>query len=121
LIDILFQHDKAPLVLHVENPVRQNADNIMNRLASALGLSAARKIPYQEWLRKVSNLGAFDSLIDFFTNDFQDLALGKVKLDTKKAMHCSKTLQESRGVDDDLLVEYIRRWEKQGLFTKGVQ
>ncbi|KAL7912366.1 hypothetical protein GGI35DRAFT_468558 [Trichoderma velutinum] len=121
LIDILFQHDKVPSVLHVENPVRQNAESIMNTLAGALGLSPTRKIPYQEWLRKVSNLGVFDSLFDFLTNDFQDLALGKIKLDTKKAIHCSKTLQESRGVDDDLLIEYIRRWEKQGMFTKGAQ
>ncbi|KAL7939402.1 hypothetical protein V8C35DRAFT_326453 [Trichoderma chlorosporum] len=121
LIDILFQHDKVPSVLHVENPVRQNVDSIMNTLAGALGLSPARKIPYQEWLRKVSNLGMFDSLIDFLTDDFQDLALGKIKLDTKKAIHCSNTLQESRGVDDELLIEYIRRWEKQGMFTKGAQ
>ncbi|KAK0760792.1 hypothetical protein N5P37_005728 [Trichoderma harzianum] len=121
LIDILFQHDKVPLVLHVENPVQQNADSIMNTLVDALGLSPDRKMPYQEWLRKVLSLGVFDSLIDFLTNDFQDLALGEIRLDTKKAIYYSKTLQESQGVNNDVLIEYIRRGEKQGMFTKAAQ
>ncbi|EHK17809.1 uncharacterized protein TRIVIDRAFT_194923 [Trichoderma virens Gv29-8] len=102
-------------------PALLKASHLVEAMPQLEGASPDRKMPYQEWLRKVSSLGVFDSLVDFFTNDFQDLALGKIQLDTKKAIHCSKTLHESRGVDDDLLIEYIRRWEKQGMFTKAAQ
>lgn len=116
IMDILLHSGRLDPVLHVENPVRQPADAVMTIMATELGLSQVNKIPYAEWLHRAVESGAIDSLTHFFKNDFQDLALGRVTLDTGKARVVSRTLRGSSGLTRDLLLEYMRRWREQGLF-----
>jgi hypothetical protein len=116
-MDILFHSGPLDPVLHVENPVRQSADGVMTIMANEMGLSF-QKVSYEEWLKQAAEAGTIDSLEDFFTNDFQDLALGNVALDTTKARAVSATLRGSSGIDHSLLVQYVRRWKKLGLFDR---
>lgn len=102
--------------MHLENPVRQPANDVMAIMAHELKLSPSELIPFHEWLLRASELGAIDYLSEFFKDDFRDLALGTVVLDTRKSRAVSRTLRGSSGLSRELLFSYVRRWKQQGLF-----
>ncbi|KAL2163194.1 hypothetical protein VTH06DRAFT_5250 [Thermothelomyces fergusii] len=123
LVDILFHRGAldTPL-LHLENPVRQPAREVMDIIAHELGLRGpGRLLPYDEWLRRAREAGAIDSLADFFENHFRTLALGDIILDTARARRISPTLRQSGGLGADLIAKYVRDWMKQGFLAAKVQ
>lgn len=122
LVDILF-HGKAlkTAVLHLENPVRQPANDVMAFIAHELGLRGPGcLLPYDEWLRRARSAGIIDSLAEFFEHHFRTLALGDIVLDTAKSMQISTTMRGSGGLSQELVAKYVREWGQQGfLGAKG--
>ncbi|KAL2192285.1 hypothetical protein P885DRAFT_73122 [Corynascus similis CBS 632.67] len=116
LVDILFHSGRVDTpVLHLENPVRQPASDIMSLIAHELGLRGPGSfLPYDEWLKRALDTGSIDSLADFFEHHFQRLALGDVTLDTTKSRRISATLRTSSGLTKELLAKYVHDWACQG-------
>ncbi|KAK4244020.1 hypothetical protein C7999DRAFT_35641 [Corynascus novoguineensis] len=116
LVDILFHSGRVSTpVLHLENPVRQPASDVMSLMAHELGLRGPGSfLPYDEWLKRALGTGSIDSLADFFEHHFQRLALGDVILDTTKSRRISATLRTSSGLTKELLAKYVRDWACQG-------
>ncbi|KAI9150310.1 Adenylate-forming reductase [Paramyrothecium foliicola] len=117
LEEIMFSSHDLDSFLHLENPVRQPATDIMTIMAYELGIADKGLMPFEEWQQKAAELGLIESLSDFFGDHFRALALGSVILDTTKARAASGTLRGSSGVSRDLIVEYLERWKEQGLFA----
>ncbi|KAL2018290.1 hypothetical protein VTK56DRAFT_994 [Thermocarpiscus australiensis] len=116
LVDIVCHGDELKTaVLHLENPVRQPANDVMAIVAYELGLRGPRcLLPYAEWLRRARSTGSIDSLEDFFERHFQRLALGNIILDTTESRRISETLRRSSGLGRDLIAKYVRDWIRQG-------
>lgn len=116
MTDILFYPGKPDCFLHLENPMRQPAADILTFLSEELGLLGVARLPFEEWLQKALDVGIGGSLSAFFQDHFRDLALGTIVLDTTKARAISPTLKGSNAVQKELIVRYIRRWKELGLF-----
>ncbi|KFA80971.1 hypothetical protein S40288_00833 [Stachybotrys chartarum IBT 40288] len=116
MTDILFYPSKPDCFLHLENPMRQPAADILTFLSEELGLLGAARLPFEEWLQKALDVGIGGSLSAFFQDHFRDLALGTIVLDTTKARAISPTLKGSNAVQKELIVRYVRRWKDLGLF-----
>lgn len=116
-MEIVFHQGKLDPFMHLENPVRQPAKDVMTIMARELNLSSFGLMPFDEWLQRANDLGAIDYLSEFFRDDFRELALGTVILDTSKSRGVSRTLRGSSGLGRELLLEYVRRWKQQGLFA----
>ncbi|KAI0465610.1 hypothetical protein F4859DRAFT_528306 [Xylaria cf. heliscus] len=69
------------------------------------------------WLQRVTMAGELRSLESFYKNHFHALAGGTVTLDTRKSRVLSNSLMRSGGVQSELIIEYIRRWQCDGLLT----
>ncbi|KAH6635416.1 hypothetical protein B0J18DRAFT_418741 [Chaetomium sp. MPI-SDFR-AT-0129] len=120
LVDIVcYRNELKTAVLHLENPVRQPANDVMAIVAYELGLRGPHSfVPYAEWLKRARSIGSVDSadnsgvgsLQDFFEHHFQRLALGNVILDTSESRRVSETLRRSSGVGKSLIVKYVRDW-----------
>lgn len=120
LVDIVcYRNDLKTAVMHLENPVRQPANDVMAIMAYELGLRGPHCfVPYAEWLKRARSTGSVDStdssgvdsLGDFFEHHFQRLALGNVILDTTESRRVSETLRGSSGVGKALIVKYVQDW-----------
>ncbi len=116
LIDISL-HDSALVtpVLHLENPTRQSAADVIAIMAHELGLRGRDCfLPYDEWLLRARTTGVIHSLAEFFEKDFRTLALGEIVLDTSGARKVSSTLRGSGGVDRDVVLKYVKEWKTAG-------
>ncbi|KAK0615281.1 hypothetical protein B0T17DRAFT_602326 [Bombardia bombarda] len=112
LVEMALSSDSLPHFLHLENPIRQPARDMMAVMARELGLSPSRTagtlLSFEEWMQKAVQKGAMvASLEEFFRERFRVLGQGTVILDTTKARAVSRTLRGERGVGADLLSESI--------------
>lgn len=114
VLEILLHDGQLNNFLHLENPVRQSMRDISMTMARALRLPNPDGIPFDQWLEKARQVGSLQSLEQFFSDHFRDLAHGAVTLDTQKSRLLSKELQGSTSISDGLLVRYIERWRKEG-------
>ncbi|RYP83571.1 hypothetical protein DL769_001325 [Monosporascus sp. CRB-8-3] len=114
VVEILLYDGHLGRFLHLENPVRQSMADISAIMAQALRLPNSSAIPFDQWLEKARQTGSLGSLEAFFADHFRDLAHGAVILDTQKSKSISKTLKRTTSIDQDLLVRYIKRWQKEG-------
>ncbi|KAK7756911.1 putative secondary metabolism biosynthetic enzyme [Diatrype stigma] len=114
LSEILLHDGRLDRYLHLESPIRQPMREISATMAHALQLPNPEGIPFDQWLEKARQVGSLQSLEQFFSDHFRDLAHGAVTLDTHKARLLSKQLRESTSVGENLLVRYIERWRKEG-------
>ncbi|KAI8630830.1 acetyl-CoA synthetase-like protein [Xylariaceae sp. FL1651] len=114
LTEILLHTKEVNGYLHLENPIRQPMQDINTIMANELGLRHPYTIPYDQWIKRAAELGSVESLKEFFKDHYQDLAQGSVTLDTTHCRSVSKTLRGQSAVEKDLLIQYIRRWRRDG-------
>ncbi|KAI0551133.1 hypothetical protein F4679DRAFT_594173 [Xylaria curta] len=114
LSEILMCRGKTSNFLHLENPVRQPLKDIFTIMASELRLQRPFMVPFEQWLQSVTTAGEIRSLESFYKDHFHQLAGGTVTLDTVKARTLSNGLMRSGGLDKDLIIEYVRRWQRNG-------
>lgn len=112
--EILLHDGQLDRFLHLENPARQSMRDVSTAMAQALRLPNPDGIPFDQWLVKARQVGSLQSLEQFFSEHFRDLAHGAVTLDTQKSRLLSRELQGSTSLNNDLLVRYIERWQKEG-------
>ena len=122
LSDILFSPSLNG-IYHLENPVRQAWQDILDAFASCMGISTVRA-PFDEWLRNVqaaveqhgteNEQMELDMLSDFLERDFRRMATGKVILDTSRTRSVSRTLREVDGVTTEVVSKYVSEWRRNG-------
>jgi hypothetical protein len=113
---VLHSGDAAP-VYHLENPVRQPWEGVLEILRNKLRL-IGKAIPFDQWWKLVEanndERNVAKRLAKFFHEDFHRMADGTVVLETKKARGVSKTLRDCRGVDKVLMERYVDAWRNSG-------
>lgn len=116
---LFHERELGSVVLHLENPVRQPANDIMTLISNELGFGNKAFLPFDEWLERVRKTGLADSLSEFFGHDFRALALGQIVLDTTGSRRISRTLRGSGGLTGEVVANYVSQWKQKGLFDEG--
>ena len=112
-----------PIVQHLENPIRQSWDAMLQSFGRELGLPAG-KVPFGEWLDQVAAADGDDEtfpvkkLTFFFKSFFQSVACGQVVLDTAVSRGQSKTLNAMTAVGDETVKAYADYWKSTGYLSK---
>ncbi|KAI1111370.1 hypothetical protein F5Y14DRAFT_425768 [Nemania sp. NC0429] len=119
LCEILVRRGKLESFLHIENPVRQPLKDIFTIMAHEMRLPRPFIIPFEEWLQRATVAGEVRSLESFYRDHFHKLAGGAVTLETAKTRALSSCLTRSGGLDKELIIEYLQRWQRDG-FLKPV-
>ena len=121
LSDLLLSKSTDKVFYHLENPIRQSWQDVLNILATPLGLPDHSNLPFADWLESVGAVSTelreevpVKALEEFFRMDFQHMACGSIVLDTTNTRAASSTLRLSHGIDDQVLESYIHRWKQIG-------
>ncbi|KAM0811980.1 putative Carrier domain-containing protein [Seiridium cardinale] len=117
--DIVLSDGSPQLVYHVENPNRQNWNDVLEELRRLmqLPLDGDELAPFITWLDEFektedSSRGrAALELMPFFREDFARLGRGVVVLDTKHASLVSSSLDSFGPVPVPLLERYVKYWK----------
>lgn len=122
LSDILFAPSLSG-IYHLENPIRQAWQDVLDIFASSLYINTVN-VPFDQWLRNVQaavqELGTedermeYDLLAEFLEKDFQRMATGKVILDTSRSRAVSETLREVGEISEEVVWKYVREWRRAG-------
>lgn len=128
------------LVYHLENPVRQPAQELMAVIASKLGLGDNAFLAMDQWLERICAAAdepreicqeLDDTLIPkqvvdpnpakrlagFFREDFQHMTRGDVVMDSQIARKTSATLAGMNAIGADVIAKYIIHWKMVGFLT----
>ncbi|KAL4940296.1 hypothetical protein BDV06DRAFT_230437 [Aspergillus oleicola] len=112
IIEILLSHSPVNLVFHIENPVRQSWHDVLQSIASELGIT--QRLSYDQWLARVSSASdegnPAKKLSNFFANDFVRMACGEVVLGTDSARGTSATLRKIDAVTEGTVRGYLKYW-----------
>ncbi|PTB42567.1 hypothetical protein M441DRAFT_137694 [Trichoderma asperellum CBS 433.97] len=107
------------LVTHVENPVRQTWDGILEIIRAELGIT--KSLPFDDWLEQVAatddkdaDLYPVKKLYEFFKLYFLTASLGTVVMATDVSRKSSSTLRELTALDKDVIAGYVRYWKRTG-------
>ncbi|KAI1132516.1 hypothetical protein F5Y10DRAFT_261227 [Nemania abortiva] len=114
LSEVLLCRGKINNFLHLENPVRQPLKDIFTIMAHEMRLQRPYIIPLEQWLQRAAMTGEIRSLESFYKDHFQELAGGAVTLDTAEARALSNRLRCSCGLQKELIIEYVQRWQRDG-------
>jgi thioester reductase-like protein len=106
----------STMYLHLENPMRQSFADLGAIATRELSLSGGI-VPFDSWLQLLARRGDTPGLLDFFRNDFRDLANGSVKLGMRNGLSVSTSLRSSSGLSQSLMIEYIDRWRQTGFLS----
>ncbi|KAL8861119.1 MAG: hypothetical protein Q9178_002333 [Gyalolechia marmorata] len=116
--DLLLGPGTQGLVYHVENPVRQSWTDVCTVLEYNLGIAPRSRLPYWEWLEKVSKLEESPAdLMDFLRNDFLQMSGGSMILDTKECRVRSRTLSSAGAVKPSEIGLYLSFWRRCGYLS----
>ncbi len=119
--EFLFSTDMpCSSAIHLENPVRQPWSHILTTFASRLGLSSASSelVSFSDWLKLVEDHDRPEEnpcvkIVPFLEEEFLRMATGQVVLDTTMATTISKTLADSKEVEEETLIKYVDYWKEQ--------
>lgn len=125
LLDILLQPEDVRLhpIYHIENPVRQRWEEMIDTLADALGI--ADVIPFADWVRRVrewpvkEDNGATGAnpaflLTDFLDDNFHRMSCGGLLMGTTNARQHSPTLAGVGPVSNATTRLYVDKWREMG-------
>lgn len=107
-------------IYHIENPVRQRWEQMIQWLSTALGVQQI--VPFEDWVncvRQQSSLNDEDKnpaglLLEFWEKHFVRMSTGSLVLSTERSRRASPTLSGARMIDQELLEKYIQNWRSMG-------
>ncbi|GKZ23559.1 putative NRPS-like protein biosynthetic cluster [Aspergillus brasiliensis] len=119
LLEILFHPAPLRLVYHLENPIRQSWQDVLDVLAVELGISRTSVRPLKEWLELVEGSGddgnSAKDLVGFLRYEFERMSCGGVVLGTEGTRGVSPTLRRVGAVSDETIRGYVRYWKECGV------
>ncbi|KAK4200400.1 L-aminoadipate-semialdehyde dehydrogenase large subunit, partial [Triangularia verruculosa] len=125
LVEFVSSERELPLVLHLENPVRQDWEKVIQLFGEELGIRDSA--PFGQWMERVqgevaagkdSELYPVSGLYSFFEHSFRAVACGQVALGTESARRYSDTLRRMGSVDASTIRRYVDYWRKNGYLGK---
>lgn len=123
LVDLVFA-DEPYSIYNIDNPVRQQWQDMMPVLADALAIPRDNIIPFQEWVDLVRNTPELaeeenpaSKLIDFLEGNFFRMSCGGLLLDSTKAREHSQTLQAVGPVSAEATESYVNWWRNTGFLS----
>ncbi|GAB1313202.1 Adenylate-forming reductase stbB [Madurella fahalii] len=124
VVEIASSSQSLPIVLHLENPVRQPWDGVLTTVGEELGIT--KSLSFDDWLDLVQHDGAgkddelypVSKLHAFFKHSFRAAACGQVVLGTDVARAYSDTICDMKAVDDTTVRSYVSFWRKIGYLSK---
>lgn len=114
----------ASFIGHIDNPARQSWKEMIETLASCLGIGSTNIVPYEDWIARVRGSGASVGqnpalqLIDFFEHYFLQMSCGQLMLDTSITRGRSEKMQMMIPVGRDLVKKYIGAWKRSGFLKE---
>ncbi|ETS86536.1 hypothetical protein PFICI_00364 [Pestalotiopsis fici W106-1] len=121
ITEILFDDQPLRPVYHLENPMRQNWEDVIRLLSEELQISSSSTVSIEEWLSLVESADEDNNpargLVHFLAEDFIKMSCGSVVLDTTTSRDRSPTLAGSRSVQEEKIKAYISYWKKIQLFA----
>lgn len=122
LAEIIFCPESLELVYHLENPVRQPWNEVLNVLASELDVDKHDCQPMAEWLEEVrrrpENGNPAAAIADFFQENFEWMSGGSIVLSTETSRRHSPTLRRAGPVQDKTIRRYLHYWRDIGLIRQ---
>lgn len=123
LAEIIFSPEPLELVYHLENPVRQPWNEILDILASELDLVKTHRQPMAEWLEEMRRRPVEDgnpaaALADFFQEDFEWMSGGSIVLSTETSRRHSPSLRRVGPVREETIRRYLQFWRDTGLIRQ---
>ncbi|OJJ68589.1 hypothetical protein ASPBRDRAFT_658998 [Aspergillus brasiliensis CBS 101740] len=119
LLDILFHPAPLRLVYHLENPIRQSWQDVLDVLAVELGIPRSSTRPLKEWIELIEGSGdngnPAKDLVDFLRCEFERMSCGGVVLGTEGTREVSPTLRRVGAVSDGTIRGYVRYWKECGV------
>ncbi|KAL2844373.1 hypothetical protein BJY01DRAFT_263997 [Aspergillus pseudoustus] len=125
LAEIIFSTQPFDLVYHLENPVRQPWNEVLDILASELAVAKHDRRPMAEWVEEVrrqpqdekdNNPAA--AIADFFQENFEWMSGGSIVLSTEISRRHSPTLRRVGPVRDETIRTYLQYWRGIGLIRQ---
>lgn len=111
---------------HIDNPVRQQWNDMLPILADALNIPRMNIIPFEDWVGKVRNRMASGKpdtanpaakLIDFLDDNFTRMSCGGLLLETKHTEEHSKTLRDVGPINSETVWKFISAWKETGFLA----
>ncbi|KAK4172027.1 L-aminoadipate-semialdehyde dehydrogenase large subunit [Triangularia setosa] len=125
LVEFVSSERELPLVLHLENPVRQDWEKVIQLFGEELCIR--NSVPFDQWMKRVqvevaagmkSELYPVSGLYSFFEHSFRAVACGQVVLGTELARRHSETLGNMGSVDASTIRRYLDYWRENGYLGK---
>jgi hypothetical protein len=122
LSEIILNSVSLDLVYHLENPIRQPWSEVLDTLASELGVDEHHRVPFAEWLKEVKRTpeegNRAAALAEFFEQDFVWMSGGGVILSTETSRRDSPTLRRVGPVQAETIRRYIEYWRSIGFIRQ---
>lgn len=123
LADIIFSPQSLELAYHLENPVRQPWNEVLDILTSELDVDKQNRQPMAKWLEEMRQRPVEDgnpaaALTDFFQEDFEWMSGGSVVLSTEISRRHSPTLRRAGPVHEETIRRYLQYWRGIGLIRQ---
>ncbi|KAL3489679.1 putative NRPS-like enzyme [Aspergillus germanicus] len=124
LAEIIFNADTLELIYHLENPVRQPWNEVLDIMASELDVDKHNRRPMAEWVEEVRRRPLGDdsnpaaTIADFFQENFEWMSDGSVVLSTETSRRHSPTLRRAGPVQDEAIRRYLHYWRSIGLIRQ---
>ncbi|KAL4949471.1 hypothetical protein BDW69DRAFT_202816 [Aspergillus filifer] len=126
LAEIIFSTQPLDLVYHLENPVRQPWNEVLDILASELDVNKHDRRPMTEWVSDVRQrpMGKDDgnpaaAIADFFEEDFEWMSGGGVVLSTETSRRHSPVLRQVGPVPGEIVRRYLDYWREIGVIRQA--
>ncbi|KIA75587.1 NRPS-like enzyme [Aspergillus ustus] len=126
LAELIFSTQPLDLVYHLENPVRQSWNEVLNILATELAVPKHDRRPMAEWVEEVrrrpqddNNSNPAAAIADFFQENFEWMSGGSIVLSTETSRRHSPTLRRVGPVSDETIRSYIRYWKGISFIKEG--
>ncbi|KAK9414371.1 putative Carrier domain-containing protein [Seiridium unicorne] len=114
--EIIFSRQPLRPVYHLENPTRQNWEDVIGLLSKELQIPSSSIIPVDDWLSLVESTGEYKNpargLAHFLAEDFIKMSCGSVVLDTTNSRSISPTIAGNKSVPEEGIKAYISYWRK---------
>jgi hypothetical protein len=123
LSEIIFSPEPLDLVYHLENPVRQPWNEVLDILSSELDVAKQHDHhppSIAEWVQDVKQHSSKENnpaaaLADFFEQDFEWMSGGSIVLSTETSRRHSPTLRRVGPVREETVRTYLQYWRGIGL------
>lgn len=122
LSELLLDTQPLRLVYHLENPIRQSWQDVVDILTEELGIPKSKRLPLDDWIKLVQSSADVGNpaknLAAFLAEEFEKMSCGGVILGTEVSRGRASTLAQIGTVSDSTIRAYVQYWMKAGVVSR---